>query len=189
MLAVEPESNSGSAGKLRAVRASQTATRVLVRWLAGNRVAGSAPLERAGPPGSVRQLATLHRTAPEPLGDPLRTEPWPWIAPRGRPPTRNRAKCTDASWNPPNHSNRRSGAEIASEQHERQSKLEGKCEKRTENCFSIPIGYSSYLRRNFGLIALKLSRPPMSESYSSARGRRTTPSRRMFGFSRLVPSE
>ena len=37
--------------------------------------------------------------------------------------------------------------------------------------------HSSYLSKNFGLIALKLSRPPMSASYSSANGLSTTPSR------------
>ena len=37
--------------------------------------------------------------------------------------------------------------------------------------------YSSYLSRNFGLMALKLRRPPTSSSCSSTSGRRTTPSR------------
>src|SRR5262249_19022357 len=36
--------------------------------------------------------------------------------------------------------------------------------------------HSSYLRRTFGLIALKLTPPPISSSYSSSSGRRTTPS-------------
>ncbi len=49
--------------------------------------------------------------------------------------------------------------------------------------------YSSYLSRNFGLIVLKLSRPPISSSYSSASGRSTTPSRWTFGFSTLIPSQ
>src|SRR5262249_39229575 len=50
------------------------------------------------------------------------------------------------------------------------------------------VGHSSYLSRNFGLMALKLSRPPMSSSYSSTCGRSTTPSRWTFGLSTLVPS-
>src|SRR5262249_15120416 len=50
------------------------------------------------------------------------------------------------------------------------------------------VGHSSYFRRILGLMALKLSRPPMSSSYSSASGRSTTPSRWAFGLSTLVPS-
>ena len=49
-------------------------------------------------------------------------------------------------------------------------------------------GHSSYFSRNFGLIALKLNRPPIVSSYSSTPGRKTTPSRWTLGFSALVPS-
>jgi hypothetical protein len=42
---------------------------------------------------------------------------------------------------------------------------------------SILADHSSYLSRNFGLMTMKLSRPPTSSSYSSIGGRNTIPSR------------
>jgi hypothetical protein len=51
--------------------------------------------------------------------------------------------------------------------------------------FGHGLPHSSYLSRNFGLITLKLNRPPMSSSYSSVSARSTRPSRCTLGLRTL----